>query len=357
MEKKNRILVIVISVFFLTMSLWAICGEKPEYSESERRVLAKFPEFEMENILNGKFAKGFDEYNVDRFPTRDSLRSVKAYVKTTLFGQKDNNQIYTCGKHISKMEYPMNTAMLDYAAELFANIKDTYLQDNNIYLAIIPDKNRYLAEESGHLHMDYDAFSKYLSERMEYAKYVEIADLLEADDYYFTDTHWRQEKIVDVAERIADAMDVKLSADYEQKKIENPFYGVYVGQSALKWEPDTILYLENEMTKAAVVEGAKGIYDKSKATGKDPYEMFLSGNQPIVSIKNKENTSGKKLIMFRDSFGSSIAPLFIEAYSEIILVDLRYIPSSMLEEEIDFNNADVLFLYNTLILNNSRSMK
>lgn len=56
-------------------------------------------------------------------------------------------------------------------------------------------------------------------------------------------------------------------------------------------------------------------------------------------------------MLFRDSFGSSIAPLFLENYSKITLVDLRYISKDVLENFIEFDKQDVLFLYSTLVLN------
>jgi len=56
-------------------------------------------------------------------------------------------------------------------------------------------------------------------------------------------------------------------------------------------------------------------------------------------------------VLFRDSFGSSIAPLFLENYSKITLVDLRYISKDVLENYIEFDKQDVLFLYSTLVLN------
>lgn len=105
------------------------------------------------------------------------------------------------------------------------------------------------------------------------------------------------------------------------------------------------------------MEGAKDVYDMEKAKDKDAYEMFLSGNQPIITMRDPENAEGKRLILFRDSFGSSIAPLLMSGYSEIVLVDLRYISSDMLGEYVDFEGADVLFLYSTLMLNNSLGMK
>ena len=162
---------------------------------------------------------------------------------------------------------------------------------------------------------------------------------------------------MDVAERIAKVMGTNISQEYQVNKLETSFRGVYVGQSALVCEPDTITYLTSEITDRVTVEGADAVYDMEKSSGRDPYEMFLSGNQPIVRIKDAENHSGKRLIIFRDSFGSSIAPLFTKGYSEIVLIDLRYVSSDMLGQFVDFENADVLFLYSTLLLNNSLSLR
>lgn len=357
MKIKNIVSTVLIAVFFLALSLWSIFGKTPDYSESERRVLASFPEVIGEHIMSGQFASEFEEYVVDRFPARDVWRSIKAYVRIGLFLQKDNNDIFAVDNHISKLEYPMNREMADHAIEIFTKVKEKYLQENKVYFAVIPDKNRYLAEKNGYLSVDYDAFSQYMKDRMDYAEYIEIADLLDQDDYYYTDTHWRQDAIVDVAERIATAMGTDISQEYRVNKLSTLFSGVYVGQSALVCEPDTITYLTSEITDRVLVEGAKAVYDMKKASGRDSYEMFLSGNQAIVTIKDPENHSGKRLIMFRDSFGSSIAPLFTKGYSEIVLIDLRYVSSDMLAQFVDFKNADVLFLYSTLLLNNSLSIK
>lgn len=354
---KNKITTIFITASVLGMFLWNLFGTSSEYSDSERRVLASFPEVTLENIASGKFAKQFETYATDRFPARDIWRRMKGYTQIKVFRQKDNNNLYTSSGHISKLEYPMNTEMMDHAIQLFTKLKDKYLDSNSIYFAIIPDKNRYLASPNDYLSLDYEVFTQYMKEHMNFAEYIEIADLLEADDYYKTDTHWRQEAITDVAERIASEMGTNITQSYHTNTLESPFYGVYAGQSALVCEPDTIMYLTNDTIESAEVDGDVLIYDMTKAGGKDPYEMFLSGNQPIVRIRNAQNESGKQLIMFRDSFGSSIAPLFIKGYSEIVLVDLRYISSEVLDEYVEFENADILFLYSTLLLNNSLSMK
>ena len=97
--------------------------------------------------------------------------------------------------------------------------------------------------------------------------------------------------------------------------------------------------------------------DMEKAKGRDPYEMFLSGPISLMKITNPAADSEKRLVIFRDSYGSSITPLFIDSYSKITLVDLRYINAGMLGGFVNFENADVLFLFSTVILNNSSAFK
>ncbi len=358
MKKITNILTVLLSGLFVAFfSVWCFTGQTPDYSESERRVLESFPEVSFGTLTNGEFAEDFEKYATDRFPMRDTFRSVKAYTRLYAFMQKDNNGLFSTEGHLSKLLYPHNTQLNTYATDLFTKIKDIYLDDNKIYLTVIPDKNMFLAEGNGYLSMNYEAFSQDIREAMPYAEYIEIADLLSAEDYYFTDTHWRQDKITDVANRLAEGMGESLSDTYTENILDYPFNGVYVGQSALKVTPDTITYLTNDTVNSLQVEGAKAVYDMSKCDSKDPYEMFLSGNQPVVTVKNPSNPDGGRLIIFRDSFASSITPLLCEAYSEITLVDLRYISSGMLADYVDFENADVLFMYSTMLLNDSLSMK
>ena len=91
--------------------------------------------------------------------------------------------------------------------------------------------------------------------------------------------------------------------------------------------------------------------------GKDPYEMFLAGSDALLVIDNPNATTDKELIVFRDSFGSSLLPLMMESYAKVTVVDIRYISSSLLGNFIEFKDQDVLFLYSTLVLNSSTAFK
>ena len=95
-----------------------------------------------------------------------------------------------------------------------------------------------------------------------------------------------------------------------------------------------------------------------KTTGNDMYEIFLGGSKSLISIENPNAKTDRELVMFRDSFGSSIAPLLAEDYAKITLVDIRYLPSQLLGRYLTFDGSeDVLFLYSVMVLQNSLTMK
>lgn len=340
-------------LFVLFFSFWCFFITTPDYSDAERRALAKMPDITWESIKTGEFATKFEEYTTDRFPLREYWRSVKAYTRLGLFMQAENNNIFVKDGHVSKIEYPLNTQMLDYAANLLTKIQQKHFPQNNAYIAIIPDKNKYIAD----LKIDYNKLENYMYEKLDFCTPIQLGQLLSADDYYYTDSHWKQEKIVDVAQHIANSMGTQIPTDYESLVLTTQFKGVYAGQSALRFKPDTITYLQNDIIGGLQVTGATAVYDTKKAEGKDPYEFFLSGNQPLVKIQNSNSTSSKKLVIFRDSFASSITPLLAQGYEEVTMVDLRYMNSALIGDAVDFTNADVLFLYSCGILNNSTSMR
>jgi len=365
-KNKNLIMLLVIALTAASFSSASWLKADGAYSDSERRPLAEEPDLTKETLLSGEYMSDIELHLVDQFPFRDKLRSIKALFSMYLFNKKDNNGLYTAEGHISKIEYPVNTKMVDYAQNKFDYLYKTYLKDKDVkvYLSLIPDKNYFLAEKNGFLSIDYNSFRDDFKNRMGYMTYIDIFDKLTLDDYYKTDSHWKQENITDVAEFIAQSMGADAKSEYIQKTLDNPFKGVYLGQSALPIEPDTINYLTNEVLDNCIVtyyDTGKPVtgdmYNMVKANGKDPYEMFLSGTSSLLTIENPNADTNKELVIFRDSYAGSIAPLLAPAYSKITLVDIRYIQSGFVGNFVDFNNQDVLFLYSTTLINNSTSMR
>ena len=353
-----------VAALWLFLGVWAWLRPADSFSDTERRPLAQFPGFTAENLLGGKFMTDFESYTLDQFPMRDTFRQLKARVHYELLGQRDNNGIYIASGYAAKLEYPLNEASVNHALAIFNKIRERYLDGSTIFLSVIPDKSYYLAQENGYPAMDYDALFQMLQNGMPYASYVNLTDCLNADSYYKTDTHWRQEKLLPAARRLCAALGVTPpeEAAFRQTQVPSPFYGVYYGQAALPMEADTLQLLESDLLGRCTVRNYEtgktgGIYDREKLTGKDPYEVFLSGSVSLLTIENSDADTDRELIIFRDSFGSSLAPLLAQGYKTITLVDIRYLSSSMLDRFVDFHGQDVLFLYSTLVLNNSAAMQ
>lgn len=368
MNKKIKNITLIVAFALMLYVTMAICLFKPDtaYSTSERRELAKAPLLSISTVFSGNFMDNFENYTADQFPFRDYLRSLKAFFAIKILNKADNNGIYKADGHISKIEYSINQQMTNYAAEKFNYLNKTYMKDKNmnIYLSVVPDKNYFLAEKNGYPCMDYVKFVEDFKAKTPYMHYIDILSLLTIDDYYTTDSHWKQENISNVAEFLAKEMGTDATAKYTVNELDNPFCGVYLGQYALPTEPDTIRYLTNSTLQNCIVTyydtGMPQIgqmYNMEKAYGKDPYEMFLSGSSPLITIENPAANTHKELILFRDSFGSSIAPLLAQGYKKITIVDIRYIQSNFLGNYITFENQDVLFLYSTTLLNNSTALR
>lgn len=353
----------LVAAVWLGLAVFAWLRPADAVSVQERRELAQFPEASAESLQNGKFMTDFESYTLDQFPMRNTFRRLKAGVHYWVLQQKDNNGIYLTQGHAAKLEYPLNEEAIHRALKIFSDIKDKYLSGCRVFLTVVPDKGYYLARENGYPAMDYEALLDKMA-GLQGVSYVNLTDLLTADDYYRTDTHWRQERLLGAAQRLCGALGIPAPSEGELSAVaaEEPFYGVYYGQAALPMEPDTLYMLRSEVLDACRVynheTGKYGsIYDTAKLTGDDLYEVFLSGSVSLLTIENPSAQTDRELIVFRDSFGSSIAPLLVQGYRTVTLVDIRYLAPAMLGRFIDFHGQDVLFLYSTLVLNNSQSLQ
>lgn len=362
---KNAAVTAAALLIIFGFALWGIIKPDSEFSESERRGLAKMPEVSVRNIFREKgessFMMEFEKYAADQFPMRESFRRLNSVFDWYCLGKKEINGVYIHDGYAAKLEYPLNEDSLEWALGRFDDIAERYLDGSRAYIAVIPDKSYYLADSAGCPSLDYERLFEMVRERTKaYADYIDITGFLDIDDYYRTDTHWRQEKILPAAEHIAGCMGAKFYGEYKVNTLENPFYGVYYGQLALPTEPDSLKYLTSDILDGVTVRCFDGeepeelsVYDMEKAAGRDAYEVFLSGSRALLTVENTLADNGRELVIFRDSFASSLAPLLAGGYAKITLVDIRYISPAFVGKFVDFEDADVLFLYSVSVLNNS----
>lgn len=356
MENKTKNIIISIGFIVILLCVFFINILSPDktISSTERRKLQQFPEITISKILSTDSMKKFENYTTDQFIVRDYFRNIKSIFNTYIFRQKDDNNLFEKNGSIYKIDYPLNEKNILKSANKINDICKKHLQNSNIYYAIIPDKNYYLNNDD-HLKLDYKKLQTIFNYNLSSLNYIDIWECLNLNDYYKSDLHWKQENILPVVNKLEKELNLeKTNIEIYNKQNHGIFYGSYYGQLGIKTDADNLVTLSNttlENCKSYNFEKQKYTTIYTKTNSADKYDIFLSGATPIITIENPNCTSNKELLLFRDSFGSSLAPLLACNYSKITLIDLRYISEKLLEDYIDFNNQDVLFLYSTLVLN------
>lgn len=371
-QKKIRVAGVCVALaLWAGLTAFAWFGPRSDFSFTERAPLSQAPEISGEAILDGSFMGDFTEFTLDQFPLRDSFRSLKAVFHLYGLRQSDNNGMFTEDGYLEKMDNLLSSAAVDRTSQVFGRFYQTFLQGKteNVYFTLIPAKGYYMNGPK----LDLAALEEALLPQMPWARYVDIKDSLTISDYYYTDTHWRQEKITGVADKLLTAMGGGADGQYSPKALRRPFYGVYYGQAALPVQPETMYVMESEALAGCTVTGYKdgpmapetiSFYDLAGVeTAADPYNVFLHGSQQTyVVIENPNAATNKELVLLRDSFGCSLAPLLVEDYARVTVIDLRAVGTmtlKMMEAKglLNIKDADVLFAYSAMVINNPDSFQ
>jgi len=352
---KDKIFVFLFMIYIIIFgSLHFIIKDK-KISETERRTLSNFPKL----TLSNNYIADVETYMLEQFPYRDNFRSIKANYNYKFLKMLDNNEIYLKDNYIYKSIYPTNKNSINYFINNINKTKKYLTNNNTVYMMIIPDKNYYLNSKN-FLHIDYDYIYNEIN-KLNLVN-IDIRNVLSIKDYYETDTHWKQENLINVIKE----MSIYMNYDYQEylynKNFYRNFYGIYYGEAAIKRGPETLTYLSNEIINNATVNYLENkqlmsVYNFKKLNSFDSYEVYLDGASSYIEIYNNSLVNNKELIIFRDSFASSLVPLLIPYYSKITLIDNRYINSENYLKYVEFNNQDILFMYSTLLINNSFSLK
>lgn len=361
MKNKVTAIILIITVLFFSVAHFVIPDRA--FSDSERRKLAMAPKISGDALLSGKYLKDLETYMLDQFPGRDTAVAIKAITQYNLLGQKDNNGFYLYNGGIYKNNYPLNENSIKNFAKKVALIFNEYLTGCNVICSIVPDRGQYVAKENGYLYFDFETMEQILNDNLpNQIKYSSLIDKLGVDSFYNTDLHWKQEQLLSVADYLVSELGGRLPESEYQYNYYNDFKGGYYSRAPYYLEAEKLTFLTNKYTESATVTDLEHpdfhkIYN-TDALGKiDSYDVYLSGATPLVVIESPLCKTGKELIIFRDSFGSSLSPLLTSEYSKITLIDIRYISSSLLGNYVNFNNQDVLFLYGTEVINSSSMLK
>lgn len=361
MKRFERISTIVTAASFTAIlavgGLLSVFLPKQEIIISERRKAAQLPAFTASSLFSGKLMSRIETSLLDTFPARELFRRLEAYSRRYVFRQSDTNGIFIYDGSAVAIEYPLSGSQIAAGCKAINFVTDTYLKGMNIYWSLAPDKAYYAADKAGCPAIDYDKMLSLISSQIS-GEYIDITGTLDLSCYYRTDSHWTQEKILGAANALMKGMGLAGGLESSDFKINtlSPFYGVYYGQAALPMSPDEIKYLTGSFLDKAILSRLESdltfknyqLYNTEKISDLDPYDIFMNGACPILVLENPEATTDKELYLFRDSFGSSLAPLMLKDYSKITVIDLRYIRNDLIGDYVTFKEgSDALFIYST----------
>ena len=277
--------------------------------------------------------------------------------------QPDENGMYQQEGYWVQYLGERNEKSADSFVKKINGLCDTLLtEENSVFCAIIPDKSHYLPDEGWPV-LDYDTMVSQVQAGLDDSiTWVSLADRLTLTDYYKTDAHWRQETLQPVVDALGEAMGFSQDLSGWEENVFEGFVGSYGKYISGQAEPETLVWLTSLATEAARVDNfqypdATAVYDVSKLSGAGSYDVFLNGATPLQTIENPNAATDRELVIFRDSFASSLAPLLCEQYRTITLIDLRYMVSGLVPQYVTFTDQDVLFLFSSWVVNESAMLR
>ena len=375
MSDKIRNIVSTVAVSLFIGVFAVLCVMKlfspSDYSEVEKRPLAQLPtDVTAEQLLANKDYKDpvtgvdkkapikqFEDFTVDQFPLREFFRNIKVNFVLNVLGIKENNGYAEEGGSIAEIETEFVAENVEHQLSRIEYIYEKYLieSDGEVYFCLIPDKTYFFGRDYGYPTRDYDALKAKLENRFPDMKKIEIFDELTLEDYYKTDWHWAQHKLLGVQGALAEGLGITVSGEYVENVLSD-FRGGYTDMSALYPSAEELIYLTNDVLDNCTVydyetNKTTGLYNFELYESKVQYDFFLSGSKSLLRIDNPAATETREIVIFRDSFGANIIPLLAEGYSSIYVVDIRYIMPDVVPKVIgDFEGRDVLFLYSATVL-------
>ena len=177
-------------------------------------------------------------------------------------------------------------------------------------------------------------------------------------DYFRTDHHWTARGAYAAYTAFAETAGFTPSelSDFESGRIDK-FLGTFYSSTYdknLEDNPDYVEYFlpftEYEMTNyesdGVTHSSGKAVYTNVSGES-NGYLAFTGGDHPMSVIKTK-NATGRKIIVYKESYGNAFVPFLIANFDEIYVADIRSFPFSSLSFIDDKGITDVLFLNNIM---------
>lgn len=267
--------------------------------------------------------------------------------------------------------YNPNPATFGVYAEAVNKYKQA-LPDVNIYCMLIPtacefygsaEVNARCASQLEHINIVVDKLNNVKS----VDAYSALAAHINEDIYLRTDHHWAALGGYYAAREFAKAANVPFLplSDYDERVntgYVGTMYGYTNNSAVMKNNPENFVYHVPQTVDWTAtyynfkLSGNKvtGMYDPMNAAyfinygdnSSDNYCTFMGGDAKIVHVKTSTK-NGRRLAVFKESFGNTIPGYLFGSFEEIYVLDERYFPYNAIDFVKEKGITDLLFANNT----------
>lgn len=284
------------------------------------------------------------------------------------------NGIAIVGNRAMSLYNPNPSAFGGYADAV--NKYKTALPNVNVYCMLIPtacefygsaEVNAKCASQREHINIVINRLNNVKS----VDAYSALAAHINEDIYLRTDHHWAALGGYYAAREFAAAAGVPFLplSDYD-RKVNTGFVGTmygYTNSSVIRNSPEdfvyhvprtvdwTATYYNFKLTGSKVT----GMYEPMKAAfflnygdnKSDNYCTFMGGDAKIVHVRTSTK-NGRRLAIFKESYGNTIPGYLFGSFEEIYVLDERYFPYNAIDYIKEKGITDLLFANNTVAAGN-----
>ena len=168
--------------------------------------------------------------------------------------------------------------------------------------------------------------------------------------FYRTDHHWTSlgAYYASVAFCKGNGITPRALSSY-QTVINDNYYGTlyaWSGNPACLQPDYTVAHLPAVGYKMTYTVGNQTYNGTAINTKTASYaSAFICGDQPLVDIVT-ENKNGRKLLIFKESYGNAFAPYMIDYFEEVVIVDIRKDTKSVAKIIEEYGITDALIINN-----------
>lgn len=357
MQKGSHAVNLITAVLF-----WSLIGAfgigifilPPEdFSKSEGRSLARFPEYRTESLVDGSFFEGLSDFYSDQLPLREYFGNIYALSEFSL-GKREVNGAVLCSNGALVLRSQTNERTFSENLDAISNILQGERQA--VFFAVPAPSGIFSDSMPLKASSQISSISNACSR-----EFLSRASTEPTRYYYRTDHHWTTQGAYLSYSLICQELGITPYGEdfFEEQTVCEEFYGSAFRRSSLPRaviDADSITLYRYDgdgellLTDHSTGQTSKGLYDFEEIDNGDAYRVFLGGNSAHLTVESTTPEVRKKLLILKDSYANSLVS-FLALHYDIDMIDPRYAEPSTVEDlcaSKDFDAILVLLSESTL---------